>query len=58
MIDAPQITQTTVQLAAVIHLTIPRNEIRSAMGPGITEVMAAVAAQRTSCSRGHGSRTI
>jgi effector-binding domain-containing protein len=45
MIDTPQITQTTAQLAAVIHLTIPRSEIRSAMGPGLTEVMAAVKAQ-------------
>lgn len=45
MIDTPQITQTTAQLAAVTHLTIPRSEIRSAMGPGLTEVMAAVKAQ-------------
>jgi hypothetical protein len=45
MIDTPQISQTTAQLTALIHLTIPRNEIRSAMGPGITEVMAAVNAQ-------------
>jgi uncharacterized protein YndB with AHSA1/START domain/effector-binding domain-containing protein len=45
IIDTPRITRTTAQLAAVIHLTIPRNEIRSAMGPGLTEVMAAVKAQ-------------
>ena len=45
MIDTPQLTQTPAQLAAVIRLTIPRSEIRSAMGPGITEVMAAVKAQ-------------
>jgi uncharacterized protein YndB with AHSA1/START domain/effector-binding domain-containing protein len=45
LIDPPQITETTAQLAAVIHLTIPRNEMRSAMGPGISEVMAAVKAQ-------------
>ena len=45
MIDTPQITQTTPQLAAMIHLTIPRHERRSAMGPGISEVMAAVKAQ-------------
>ena len=37
MIDTPQITQTTPQLAAMIHLTIPRHEIRSAMGPGMEE---------------------
>ena len=45
MIDTPQITRTTAQLAAVIHVTIPRSEIRSAMGPGLAEVMAAVKAQ-------------
>jgi uncharacterized protein YndB with AHSA1/START domain/effector-binding domain-containing protein len=44
-IDAPQITQTTAQLAAVIHLTIPRSEIRSAMGPALAEAIAAVKAQ-------------
>jgi effector-binding domain-containing protein len=45
MIDSPQIVKTEAQLAAVIRLTIPRSEIRTAMGPGIGEVMAAVAAQ-------------
>lgn len=45
MIDPPQITQTAAQLAAVIHFTIPREEIRDVMGPGIGELMAAVAAQ-------------
>jgi len=32
MIDTPQITQTTAQLLALIHVTIPRNE--SAIGNG------------------------
>ncbi len=41
VIATPEITTTSVQLAAVIHLTIPRSEIRSAMGPGLAEVMAA-----------------
>lgn len=45
MIDTPQITQTSAQLTAVIRLTIPRVEIRNVMGPGISELMAAVAAQ-------------
>lgn len=45
MLDTPQITQTTAQLTAVIRLTIPREEIRHVMGPGIAEVMATVAAQ-------------
>lgn len=45
MIDAPQIVQTDAQPAAVIRLTIPRAEIRNVMGPGMGELMAAVAAQ-------------
>lgn len=45
MIDTPQITQIAEQLTAVIHLTIPREEIRNVMGPGIRELMAAVASQ-------------
>lgn len=45
MIDTPQITQTSAQLAAVIHITIPRSEIRKVMGPSLKELMAAVAAQ-------------
>jgi effector-binding domain-containing protein len=45
MIDKPQITQTPDQLTAVIRLTIPRPEIRTVMGPGVRELMAAVAAQ-------------
>jgi effector-binding domain-containing protein len=45
MIDTPEIVQTTPQLIAKIHLTIPRAQIREVMGPGIGELMAAVAAQ-------------
>lgn len=45
MIDAPQIIQTTAQLTAVIHLNIPRDEIRHVMGPGIGELMSTLAAQ-------------
>lgn len=45
MFDTPQIAQSTDQLTAVIHLTIPRQEIRNVMGPGIAELMGAVAAQ-------------
>lgn len=55
MIDTPHIVQTKAQLNAVIPLTIPRDEILNAMGPGIREVMAAIAAQgialRGTCSR-------
>lgn len=45
MIDTPSIIQTNAQPIAYIHLTVPRDEIRHVMGPGISEVMAAVAAQ-------------
>ena len=45
MIDTPQITKSTAQLTAVIRLTIPQEEIRNVMGPGIGELKAAVAAQ-------------
>jgi len=45
MLDTPQITQTAALLTAIIRLTIPREEIRNVMGPGIGELMAAVAAQ-------------
>ena len=40
MLDTPRIT-----LTAVIRLNIPREEIRNVMGPGIEELMAAVATQ-------------
>ena len=43
MIDPPQIVQTDARQTAVIRLTIPRAEIRNVMGPGIGELMAAVA---------------
>ena len=45
MLDTPQIAETAVQLAAVIPITIPRAQIRTVMGPGIRELMAAIAAQ-------------
>ena len=41
----PRIVQTAAQMSAIIHLTIPRGEIQAVMGPGLTEVMAAVKAQ-------------
>jgi effector-binding domain-containing protein len=45
MLDQPQITHSTDQPTAIIRLTIPREEIRSVMGPAIAEVMSAIAAQ-------------
>ncbi len=41
----PQILQTQARLIATIHLTIPRAEIRTVIGPGLGEVRAAIAAQ-------------
>ncbi len=45
MLEPPQIVETTEQLSAVIRLTIPREEIRHVMGPGITELMGVVSKQ-------------
>ena len=56
MLDTPHITQTTTQLTAVIHLTIPRDQIQSVMGPGIGELMATLADQ-ASRPPGRGSAT-
>jgi hypothetical protein len=44
-IETPQITESTVQVAAVLHVIVPREAIRSVIGPGLAEVQAAVAAQ-------------
>lgn len=45
MLDTPQILDTQPMLIACIHLTIPKDQIQKEMGPGITELRAAVAAQ-------------
>jgi len=45
MIDAPHITTIPARNTAMIHLTIPRAEIQSVMGPGLSEVKAVIAAQ-------------
>jgi effector-binding domain-containing protein len=45
MLETPQIAQSTVQLAAVIRLTIARDEIRNVMGPGLREIFTALAEQ-------------
>src|SRR5262249_59726182 len=45
LIDDPEVTETAPQLAAAIHMTVPRSQIRSVMGPGLTEIMTAVKAQ-------------
>ena len=45
MLTAPEIIQTEVQHAAIIHLTIPRNEMMRVFGPAVGELMAALADQ-------------
>jgi effector-binding domain-containing protein len=45
MMDEPQIVQTVAQQTAVIHVTVPRDQIQKVMGPGYIELVAAVAAQ-------------
>ena len=45
MIETPRIVQIPAQHAAVIHLTIPKDEIQNVMGPGLGELMATIAAQ-------------
>lgn len=45
MIDQPRLEQTQAHETAVIHLTVPREKIRDVMGPGRSELLAAVAAQ-------------
>jgi hypothetical protein len=44
-IDAPQVIQTAPQLIASIHLCVPWDDMRKVMGPGLSELKAAVAAQ-------------
>lgn len=45
MLDTPQITQTSAQSAAIIRLTIPREEMPNVMGPAIGELKATIASQ-------------
>jgi effector-binding domain-containing protein len=45
MIETPHITQTTERPTAIIHVTIPRERMPREIGPGVDELMAAIAAQ-------------
>jgi uncharacterized protein YndB with AHSA1/START domain/effector-binding domain-containing protein len=45
MIDTPEIVQTQVQAAAVIHITVARNKIQEVMGPGLNELMTTLKQQ-------------
>ncbi|HWG85683.1 MAG TPA: GyrI-like domain-containing protein [Deinococcales bacterium] len=45
MLDTPQMITTDPQPAAIIHVVVPREQIREVMGPGINELHATLAAQ-------------
>ena len=45
MIDTPQIVQTKSVPTAKIHITVPRDQIRTVMMPGLQEVRAALKEQ-------------
>lgn len=45
MLATPQIIQTDVQQAAIIHLTVPRSQMMKMFGPAVGELMSALAAQ-------------
>lgn len=45
MIDTPHLTDSAEQIAAVIHLDIPREDMVQAFGPAVNELLAALAAQ-------------
>lgn len=45
MISTPQILHTDAEAAAVIRLTVPRDEMRKVFGPAVGELMAALAGQ-------------
>jgi effector-binding domain-containing protein len=45
MIDEPKIVQTQSVRMAAIHITVPREKIREAMGPGYQELMETLKAQ-------------
>jgi len=46
MIETPIVTETPAQQTAYIHIVVPREEIQTVMGPGITEIFEALGAQR------------
>ena len=45
MIDTPLVTQSVALRTACMHLTVKRELIREVMGPGISEIFGALAAQ-------------
>ena len=45
MLDTPQFVETPTLQTAIIRFTIPRDQIRTVMGPGMQELLATVMAQ-------------
>ncbi len=45
MIDTPTLINTAAQRTALIHITVPRQDIQQAMGQGYQELMSTLAAQ-------------
>jgi effector-binding domain-containing protein len=45
MIDTPEILHTAAQATAIIHLIVPRGEMRTVMGPGLDELLSTLRAQ-------------
>jgi hypothetical protein len=45
VIEPLRIIKTKPQLTALIPITVPREDIRKVMGPGLAELKAAIAAQ-------------
>ncbi|CAN5572708.1 hypothetical protein BH11CYA1_BH11CYA1_49970 [soil metagenome] len=45
MIEAPKVLDAPAQQTAYIHIAVPRSEIQTVMGPGITEIFEALGAQ-------------
>ena len=45
LIEVPVVTDTLPQIAAAIHITVMRSEIRSVMGPGLGEIIKTGKAQ-------------
>lgn len=45
MIDTPQVIETEAKLTAVIHLTIPREQMQHQFGPAMNELLSTLSAQ-------------
>jgi uncharacterized protein YndB with AHSA1/START domain/effector-binding domain-containing protein len=43
--EAPHIIEAPAQMAAAVHLTVPRSDMRTVVGPALREVMNTIAAQ-------------